>query len=707
MNSKRFTLYFVKLAVLSCFVFFNSSLGANNGSAPILPDKYKKILENLLIVMKELHFIKKPINDDFSKSLFISYLKNLPQSKEVFLSTDITALEKKYSVKIDDELQSKLPIAFFYEVGELYKKRFKEVQNNVNQILKQPLNFSIKEFYEADETKLTYTKNAKERSEVWKKRIKYLLLEKYYELKTINDKAKDKKTDEVLEKEAKEKIVKSLNKTLTGISARLTTDEFFKIYTNSLVHLYDPHTDYFPPIDRRSFNEEMSGRYGGIGAVIIEQDGIIKINSIVNNSPAFKSNQLQSGDIIIAIAQGAETPVEIDGFTSNEAVRLIRGTVKTEVRLTIKKQDGTVKVVSLIREELALDQNYVKSLVTTINGKKIGIINLPDFYADFDKADGRRCAVDVAKEITKLKAEQVEGIIMDLRNNGGGSLGDVIQMVGLFINKGTVVQVKDSEGKIIAYPDRDPAIQWDGPITVLTNHFSASASEIFAAAIQDYKRGVVIGTSSTLGKGTVQRQIPLDFNNKDPQAVDEYGSLKLTMQKFYRVNGGSTQLKGVIPDVIFPDLYDNTKQKEIYMENYMPYDEIKASYGEYKPTINYSESVQKANYKFDTSSIYGNFKKSLLQFDSLSDAPISLTKEGFLKGKQQLKSISDKLSEFYNNNTDSINVQFMKVDEPYYFQDKVREDISKRLQQYYSKDRFLKEALLVTEDQIKAKAKLP
>jgi carboxyl-terminal processing protease len=288
----------------------------------------------------------------------------------------------------------------------------------------------------------------------------------------------------------------------------------------------------------------MSGRFFGIGASLRDDDGNIKIATLLTGSPAWKSQQVQVGDIIQKVGQADKEPIDLTGYLVEDAVKLIRGTKGTEVRLTLKKADGTVKVVSLIRDEIVQDETFARSAVVNTTQGKIGYIFLPEFYADFDNPQGNRSYIDVAKEVTKLKEQKVDGIIIDLRNNGGGSLYDVVQMAGLFIEEGPIVQVKDREGKAQILRDKDKSVLYDGPLAVMVNELSASASEIFAAAIQDYKRGVIIGSTSTYGKGTVQRNIGLDKSLGFLQTENDLGTIKLTLQKFYRINGGSTQLKG-------------------------------------------------------------------------------------------------------------------------------------------------------------------
>jgi carboxyl-terminal processing protease len=349
----------------------------------------------------------------------------------------------------------------------------------------------------------------------------------------------------------------------------------------------DPHTTFMPPIEKRSFDETMRGSFFGIGASLKEEDGAIKINTLLTGSPAWKSGQVNIGDIIMKVAEGNNEPTDLTGFFVEDAVKLIRGKKGTEVRLTMKKTDGSIKTISLIRDEIVQDETFARSAIVNSEKGKIGYIYLPEFYADFDNPKGARCSEDVRKEIIKLKEQKVDGIIMDLRNNGGGSLMDVVQMVGLFIEDGPIVQVKDRDGKPQIYRDRDKTVLYEGPLGVMVNEFSASASEIFAAAIQDYNRGVIIGSSTTYGKGTVQRNIGLDraLGMVDPNS--DLGTVKLTLQKFYRINGGSTQRRGVSSDIFLPDVFEYSKLREQNNPDALPWDEIqKADYTNWRYSPN-------------------------------------------------------------------------------------------------------------------------
>ena len=429
----------------------------------------------------------------------------------------------------------------------------------------------------------------------------------------------------------------------------------------------DPHTDYFPPVEKRAFDESMSNRFYGIGAQLGEQDGTVKIVNIMAGGPAWKQGELMANDVILKVAQGAGEPVDIAGYEVTDAVKLIRGTLGSEVRLTVKKEDGTIKTISIIREKINQDESAVRSAIVNEGGNKIGYIYLPDFYANFEDAEGARCSDDVAAELEKLKKENVKGIVMDLRFNGGGSLQEVVNMVGLFIPQGPVVQVKDKEGRSLPLYDKNPTVQYNGPLVVMVNEGSASASEIFAAAIQDYKRGLVVGSTSTFGKGTVQRNLmlgnQLDYFNTDKQN----GAVKLTLQKFYRINGGSTQLKGVVPDVVVPDQYEYLKIREKHMPHALPWDEIaKANYSTQNTTQVTPELIAKAQDLINKVDAFNTVKQNSALLAQKTDAPKSLKLDVY-KAEQKLVKTTVTATNNVLKLKDELDIKVMKEDEEKFF----------------------------------------
>ncbi len=674
-----------------------------NGEKPkIVPNKYEKIIRNVMMVLDELHYEPKIVNDDFSKIIFKDYLKNLDVYKDVFTKKDIEALRKKFEKNIDEELRLKIKAEFFTEAGELYKKNILSVEPLVKEILGKPFDFNVNESINVDYDKVEYPNDEEQRKDYWRKKLKLMTLERYNDLLNQNEKAKTKKTNAALEIEAREKVVKSMAKIMEGLKKKANIDEYFKIFVNAITQAYDPHTDYFPPVDQRSFNESMSGSYFGIGAQLREEDGNIKIGPLTFDSPSYKSGEITQGDILIAVAQGGAEPVDVTGYSTQDVVKIIRGKENTEVRLTLKKADGTIKIVKLIRKKLALESTFAKSAIINKDDKKIGIIYLPEFYANFDEAGGRTCSKDVAIEILKLKEQGVSGIIMDLRNNGGGSLIDVVKMVGLFIPDGPVVQVKDRKGVISTNRSKEVQMIWDGPLTVMVNEFSASASEIFAAAIQDYKRGIIIGSTSTYGKGTVQRQIPLNFENNTMLENDEYGSIKVTLQKFYRVNGGSTQLKGVESDVVIPDTYEYYKFREKDTENALTWDQIKEAKYDNNLGLELNEAIKSSYARVNSSETFNAIKSNSQLISKINDKEYSLNLATYKAEQKQIKDLGSKIEETLKNR-DSLNVIFMPVDLPLYNSDKEKAENNKKFLQALSKDIYINEAVKIIGDLLKAK----
>lgn len=626
----------VLLSVVGCaIVFFAFARVAGPGEG-----QKEKLLAAVGKLLEDEHYSPKPINDDFSRSIFKKYLEELDGDKSLFIQKDIEEL-KKYETTIDDEIKGKTEIAFAPAVNATYNKRIPEVTALYKEILSRPFDYSVDETVITDPEKQTYPASVEERKERWRKRLKYLALERFMDLQEQREKSKVdsilKKTDAELEAEARSKVLKSTDRMYDRIKLKLTEDERFNLFVNTITNLMDPHTDYFPPVEKRAFDEMMSGRFYGIGAQLQENDGTIKIVSLIPGGPAWKSGELMVNDVIVKVGQGGKDEmIDITGFDVSDAVKLIRGSKGTEVKLTLKKSDGTTKTITLQRDEIVQDETFARSVIVKSNNKKIGFISLPDFYADFERPNGAKCSEDVAKELAKLKEEKVDGVVMDLRYNGGGSLYEVIQMVGLFVKSGPVVQVKDKNGNITPMEDKDPSVAYDGPLAVMVNETSASASEIFAAAIQDYKRGVIIGSTSTYGKGTVQRNIPLGKPIDFFSGKSELGAVKLTFQKFYRVNGGSTQLKGVQSDIVLPDAYDYIKIREKDNPSALPWDEIKkANADQFK---GYDEVVKKENDKVKSDKTFSLIKANTDWLAKNMDAPVNLQMAKYKEQQKKLKA---------------------------------------------------------------------
>lgn len=670
MKSRKGLLVLAIVLFGGLFFAFRSTVG---GSGDVIITLKQRLLAQVGQMLEELHYSPKNINDDFSRKVFKKFIDELDGDKSHFLQSDINAL-KKYETTIDDEIHGTSEIQFAPAVSKLYDQRIKEVQAIYKDILSKPFDFTKDETFIADGDKLNYVNSEAERKERWRKKVKYLTLERYVE--SIDQREKNKgskdfvvKADSTLEREARQKVLRTMNETYERIQKTFKEEDRFNSFINVITNQMDPHSDYFPPVEKRAFDERMSGKFYGIGASLQKDDNGVKIASIVTGGAAWKSGKVVVNDVITKVAQGADEPVDLAGYEVTDAVKLIRGNKGTEVKLTVKKQDGSVQVVSLVREEVVQDELDVRSAVIQNGNNKIGYIWLPDFYADFEQENGHRCSQDVAKEVVKLKNEKVDGIVIDVRNNGGGSLYEVVKMVGLFIKSGPVVQVKERGGKVDAntWRDGDESVLYDGPLAVMVNEFSASASEIFAGAIQDYKRGIIIGSSSTYGKGTVQRQIPFGRPNDQFSTRTDMGAMTLTFQKFYRVSGGSTQLKGIVPDVVIPDPYEYYKAREKDNPDALPYDEIpKAPFTPWNNGVELSSVIAKANAKIKANSDLNLLNNNLQWLSKSSDQPINLNVNTFRERQKRVVATVNQNNTLLKSK-EELNVYVMDVDKPKFY----------------------------------------
>lgn len=638
---KRLPLVILMVIAGSFLAFRTMGTGPINGKT-LPPSKYEQILKLVGEMLSQAHYSPQQINDAFSKKIFAKFMSDIDPEKTMYLQADLAVL-KKYETRIDDEIKG-ADVEFFLEAGKIFNKRMEEASVIYHDILAKPFDFTLDEEVILDGDKLAVAASDTERKDRWRKKLKYMALERYVEGLDQREKNKGKegfvaKSDEELEKEAREKVKKVMDRSFDRYRHKFTDDDKFNIFVNAITTTMDPHTEFFPPVDKRYFDEEMSGRFFGIGASLQYDEGNIKIASVLTGSPAWKSGEIQAGDVIVKVAQGDGEPVDLTGFVVTDAVKLIRGKKGTEVRLTLRKQDGSLKVVSIVRDEIVQDETFARSAIVKEAGSKIGYIFLPEFYADFDGPNGNRSYIDVAKEVQKLKEEQVDGIVIDLRNNGGGSLYDVVQMAGLFIEEGPIVQVKDREERASVLKDKDKNVLYSGPLAVMVNEFSASASEIFAAAIQDYGRGIVIGSTSTYGKGTVQRNIGLDPVNGFSMSNSDLGTVKLTLQKFYRINGGSTQLRGVYSDIVLPDNLEYLKVREKDDPDALPWDEIgKANYNNWQPGYDLKTIQSLSNQRLEQDNTFNMIRETTQWLSSQNDKQYSLQIDKYRKEKKAIQA---------------------------------------------------------------------
>lgn len=689
----------VIMMIVAGFFLAFQTLGTNTKNPP---DKYEQILKLVGEMLTQAHYSPQAVNDDFSKKVFKKYINDLDPEKNMFLASDINTLKGKYETKIDDELKG-APVAFFKAAGDVFNTRMEEAAAICKEILSKPFNFTVDEKVILDGDKLEFATTKEENRERWRKKLKYLALERYVDLVDTREKNKGRdsfvvKTDAELEKEARDKTTKIIDRMFERFRFKFNDDDKFNVFVNAITTTMDPHTEFFPPVDKRYFDEEMSGRFFGIGASLGYDDGNIKVGSIVTGGPAYKAGEPQAGDIIQKVAQGKEEPVDLTGFSVTDAVKLIRGKKGTEVNLTIKKADGTLKVVSLIRDQIVQDETFARSAVVNSGGSKIGYIFLPEFYADFENPNGARSYVDVAKEVIKLKEQNVDGIVIDLRNNGGGSLYDVVQMAGLFIGEGPIVQVKDKDNRPSVLRDKDKTVLYTGPLAVMVNEFSASASEIFAAAIQDYGRGVIIGSTSTYGKGTVQRNIGLDPETGFSMSNSDLGTVKLTLQKFYRINGGSTQLRGVSSDIVLPDQLEYLKVREKDDPDALPWDEINQSpYTSWKGDYDLKTIRQLSNQRVLNSPAFQTIRKNTEWLSKENNKEYSLQLDKYKKEQKQIREAYAQMDSVRRLKTE-INVAALPTEVNRWADDKPKQDRFNQWLKSLRQDIYLDQAVKVVDD---------
>jgi carboxyl-terminal processing protease len=558
------------------------------------------------------HFSQKKFDDDLSIAAFTLYLKQLDSQKRFLLAGDVQSLEK-FNRSIDDEMLSGY-IEFPRVSRELLQERINKVQEIVSDIMAAGFDFSREEELETDPDKLTYCRTTNELAERWRKILKYQVLWRYLELqeersqdparKSSADvaarKTKSGKLDQALLKEAVDKVQRSTGQLLVRLQ-EVTEKDYVDRYFDAVCRAFDPHTNYLPPDENEDFEISMKGSLEGIGATLREEDGYIKVVSIVPGSPAFREGQIHAEDIILKVAEGDGEPVDVTDSRLRDAVQLIRGKKGTKVKLTIKRPEGTELVVAIIRDVVQIEETFVKSTVLEpLPGEKgrFGYLKIPTFYRDFTQEEGensRNSTDDARRALKELAGQHVDGIVLDLRNNGGGSLVDAVQIAGLFIAQGPIVQVKNSSGNLDVLADKDPAVFFRGPVVVLVNRFSASASEILAGALQDYRRAVVLGGDRTHGKGTVQTIINL--NRALPSGeLDMYkplGAMKITIQKFYRISGQSTQMQGIEPDIVLPDPLGYLKSGEQYADYALAWDSVsKADFAPWKTKTGLLEALR-------------------------------------------------------------------------------------------------------------------
>ncbi|HEY1038145.1 MAG TPA: carboxy terminal-processing peptidase, partial [Bacteroidia bacterium] len=665
-------------------------------------DRNQIILDIVMSGLNNAHYSPKTIDDDFSEKFFDLHLKRLDYSKKFLIQADVNQLAA-YKKQLDDEINNGT-FKYFELSTELITRRIQEKESWYKEILSKPFDYAVDEEYETDGEKMKFAASEVQLKNDWVKYLKYQTLYRLNEMMDDQEKIKAAKdtTAQVLpfdslEASARKKVMKLTDDWFKRLK-KINKKQRYADYVNSITAMYDPHTEFFPPVEKKKFDQSMSGQLEGIGARLQQKDDYIKITEIVVGSPSYKQGELKPGDLIMKVGQGDKEPVDIVGMDIDEAIELIKGKKGTEVRLTVKKTDGTIKVIPLIRDIIQLDETFAHSAVLESGKKKVGYIKLPSFYSDFTKNGAHRCAQDVKKEVEKLKLEGVEGIIIDLRDNGGGSLQEVEQMGGMFIPKGPIVQVKNKLGSIEVKKDYDDSQIYDGPMVIMVNRNSASASEILAAAMQDYSRAVIVGTQS-FGKGTVQSFLDLD-NYLLPafDTIKPLGSVKVTMQKFYRINGGTTQLRGVIPDIALPDAFSQIETGEKELDNPMPWDEIpKAQYTPFT-NINYTKLKKSSDERVKKSKAFQLVEQESKEIkDRKDDSKYNLKLEKYRAEVKELRAQNKKYDEL-KNEVKGFDAALLKVDIDAMQNDTTKMAREKNWIKNLKKDIYLHEASMVIGD---------
>ena len=651
------------------------------------------------------HYQPQEINDKLSVKVFDSYLKVLDFQRRFFTKQDLAQFEK-YKTKVDDEIRDGR-FEFYSTVSQTYRKRLLQVASVYEGYLSKPLDLNAQGRIETDYEKRVYPADTNALIQEWKDFLRFNVVSSVSIDLEIQNKAKEKKDTVIkiksvgdLEASARERILKN-NKDYFKRLLETSEEDMFADYLNAIARTYDPHTDYETPKEKENFDIAFTGQFEGIGATLLQRDGLIKVTNIIPGSASWKQGQLKVDDAFLKVAQGDGDPVDVVNMKVDDAIKLIRGKKGTTVKLTVRKADGSILVIPIVRDVVVLEETYAKSAILEhdkVKGK-VGYINLPSFYADFSNNRGQRnCYEDIKKEIKKLSDEGITKIILDLRNNGGGSLGDVVKMGGLFIDRGPIVQVRAREGMPYVYDDQNAGVEFSGNLIIMTNFFSASASEILAAAMQDYKRAIIVGSSQTYGKGTVQKMMDLGNSGFSLANVSERpsGTVKLTTQKFYRINGGATQLKGVTPDIILPDVYEKLNVGEKELDFVMPWDQtIQANYTPWTGKYDLSKLKSGSKQRISKSKYFQFVSSEGIKLKQRQDASNqALDLKTFQTEQKSVNEEETKSTEFNKNITGfkaislSANLEINKTNP-------AKAEVEKGFTQRITKDYYLEEAVLI------------
>lgn len=664
-------------------------------------DKDRLLIELISHVIQRGHYDVKSLNDDMSEQIFHTYLESLDGQKRYFLQSDYREFSK-YMYQIDDQIRE-LDLTFFDLTYKRLVLRMSEVESMYSSILSRPFDFDKEEEFDTDYDEQIYPLSQKERSEKWRKQLKLSTLSVLYD-KVQEEENNDETTPAYLssswmdlEAEARTTTRENMED-FFDLMNELERKDWFDVYINSFVLQFDPHTNYFNPDDKDRFDMSMSGKFEGIGARLSKRNQAIKVVDIIVGGPLWRDQLMEVGDEIQLVRQEDGDAVDIRAMRLDDAIKLIKGSKGSMVYLTVKKVDGNIETIPVKRDLVVLEESYARSTVINRQDQKYGLIHLPKFYVDFKSYKERNAAHDVEQEVINLKEAGVGGLIIDLRNNGGGSLQTVVDIAGLFIDEGPIVQVKSTVSKTEVLRDRDGKTLWNGPMVILVNELSASASEILAAAMQDYERAIVIGSEQTFGKGTVQNVVDLNrfLSNS---TYGNLGALKITTDKFYRINGGSTQLEGVKSDVITPDRYRYVDVGERDEDNPMRWDRISPLvYTKWNGYLNYDDVIEQSQDRVNDHPIFNLVDQDAKWIEQRqNDNTIALNFQEYVSKIESDRAYADQFDavEEYDNNLD---FTISPADQKRISEDDIFLEKRERWFSNLSKDFYVEEAVNILQD---------
>ena len=677
---------FLHIVAIIAIILFRLSFSDEKFSDP---NKEKLLIEVVKYVVEKGHYSALDINDDISEKIYNTYLEQIDAQKRFFLQSDLREFQK-YKFKLDDQLKDQ-DLTFFNLVYETSRKRINEVKKYYEEIMNNSFDFSSNEDINLDFENKSYARNSNEIKNRWRKQLKYSTLDIISlklgdSIKVIDNKTRNESMT----------LIKKNTDDFFDYVEEMDRDDWFANYINAFLNQLDPHTVYFNPEDKDRFDTNISGKFDGIGARLQKTEGTVKIVDIIVGGPIWKDKLLDVGDIILKVAQENQDPVNIIGMKLDDAIKLIKGPADSFVTLTVKKISGEIKDVLIKRGVVELEELYAKSTLINKGDKNYGYISLPKFYIDFSDRKSRNSANDVKNEIIKLKNNGISGLILDLRNNGGGALQTVVDMTGLFIERGPIVQVKSTGNRKQILYDKDPQVVWDGPLVILMNKMSASASEILAGALQDYNRAVIIGNEKSFGKGTVQNVI--DLNRFISNSSYDLGALKITTDKFYRINGESVQLEGVKSDIVIPDSYKYIFNGEKDEKNPLQWDKITPANFDKWTKRDYLNKISSKNQsRIDNDDYYSliNDRAQWLK-DQQSNKTISLNfnlYNSFLTKQREKNKRFEGLNKYEN----TLNFKLLKTEKQYIMSNKELLSSRNRWHRNLTKDLYLEEGVKALE----------